>query len=238
MINSRYHFRYDTFICLAGRYYVILDLLRDKYLCIPKDELELLRPHLELPVGSQAMERTNSDGASADPTNLLDELIKDGLVTLHPQTGSVVSKPCRPTTTELNDELPGVTLRACLRFLPAFLYSAIASDRALKQDPITNTAQRVAERKRQLKRHSTPHYSSRQLIAVFNRLRPLYPRKYLCLFDSLALLKFLSLYQIFPDWVFAVQSEPFRAHCWVQQDEVLLNETVERASLYTQVLTI
>lgn len=76
------------------------------------------------------------------------------------------------------------------------------------------------------------------LLAVFDRLRLFYPRPYLCLFDSLALIHFLARFDLYPDWVFAVRADPFEAHCWVQADAVVLNDTVERVASLHPIMVI
>jgi hypothetical protein len=77
-----------------------------------------------------------------------------------------------------------------------------------------------------------------QLTSIFMRLRPFFPRDFLCLFDSLALLEFLAMYDIFPTWVFGVSLEPWSAHCWLQQDSCVLDDDVEGAAGYTPVMII
>ena len=76
------------------------------------------------------------------------------------------------------------------------------------------------------------------LVHDFLSLRPLFPRKYLCLFDSLALLEFLSKYGLHPSWVFGVQPDPFEAHCWLQHQDTILNDTVEVVSTYTPIMAV
>jgi hypothetical protein len=74
------------------------------------------------------------------------------------------------------------------------------------------------------------------LVHTFLSLRPLYPREYLCLFDSLCLVHFLAQFGHFPQWIFGVKLEPFGAHCWVQSGDVVLNDTVEVIGQYTPIL--
>jgi hypothetical protein len=74
--------------------------------------------------------------------------------------------------------------------------------------------------------------------AIFFRLRPWFPRSYLCLFDALALLEFLAARRLYPDWIFGVQAQPFGAHCWVQADKVLVNEGLEYANQFTPIMTV
>jgi hypothetical protein len=73
---------------------------------------------------------------------------------------------------------------------------------------------------------------------VFERLRLFYPRSYLCLFDSLALIHFLARFDVYPDWVFGVNADPFEAHCWVQAGNVVLNDTVARVSGFTPIMVV
>lgn len=74
--------------------------------------------------------------------------------------------------------------------------------------------------------------------AIFRKLRPWYPRSYLCLFDALALVEFLAQRRHFPTWVFGVQAQPFGAHCWVQAGDTLLNEGAEFANQFTPIMTV
>ena len=76
------------------------------------------------------------------------------------------------------------------------------------------------------------------LVQRFVRLRPMYPRAYLCLFDSLALLRFLASHHVFPDLIFGVIAEPFEAHCWLQNGSVIVNDDLERIAHYTPILSI
>lgn len=79
----------------------------------------------------------------------------------------------------------------------------------------------------------------RELVTVFETLRPIfYTANSACLFDSLLLLEFLYRYGFFPTWVFAVQMEPFSAHCWVQQDEFVLNDRTINTNLFTPIMAI
>ena len=76
------------------------------------------------------------------------------------------------------------------------------------------------------------------LVSVFDRLRWFYPRSYLCLFDALALIHFLARFHVYPDWVFGVNADPFEAHCWVQAGGIVLNDTVERVSAFTTLMSV
>lgn len=76
------------------------------------------------------------------------------------------------------------------------------------------------------------------LSASFNRTRRILPIDTVCLLDSLALHRFLARHGPPPHLVIGVRLNPFAAHCWVQQDDVVLNDAVERATTYTPILVV
>jgi hypothetical protein len=79
---------------------------------------------------------------------------------------------------------------------------------------------------------------TRRLVSIFNLLRPLFPKDYVCLFDSISLLDFLARYHCFPRLVFAVTLDPWAAHCWVQDRNIVFNEDPETASKYLRILVV
>ena len=121
----------------------------------------------------------------------------------------------------------------------AFFFASARASLKLRWFSMHRTVQSVKVRK---DRHRRPEvsddYTLRQLVAVFHQLRPFYGRRYRCLYDSLALIEFLAHYRFYPKWVFGVTAEPFNAHCWVQLNECILNDTVERVGCYTPIMVI
>ncbi|HET9388243.1 MAG TPA: lasso peptide biosynthesis B2 protein [Steroidobacteraceae bacterium] len=59
-----------------------------------------------------------------------------------------------------------------------------------------------------------------------------------CLSDSLSLIEYLAWHDIYPDWVFGVQARPFAAHCWVQHDALVFNDTAEHVRTYTPIMIV
>ena len=86
--------------------------------------------------------------------------------------------------------------------------------------------------------HASDVERVRTLVKAFDALRPWYPRPYLCMFDSLALLHFLAWHGVFPEWVFGVTAEPFKAHCWVRAGTTVLNDTLERTGAFTPIMQV
>lgn len=228
-----------VFLCRAKRHWVILDVNRDKYLCIDRREFEALGPSLRgweeilppgEPAGAPAPEASNA--FATDLLNL-DILTRD----------PVQAKDARPTpytlpTDALDPDSPSGTL-SCTRAV-SFFASAAQSSRQLQRQRFQSTVEFVRTRRLRRAHHARPFdlERARSLLAVFDRLRLFYPRAYLCLFDSLALIHFLARFDLYPDWVFGVNADPFEAHCWVQADGVVLNDTVERVSAFTPIMHV
>lgn len=76
----------------------------------------------------------------------------------------------------------------------------------------------------------------RSLVSCFLALRPFYPRDYNCLFDSLALSRFLRERGASGDWVFGVRGAPFAAHCWVEIEGAPVNDDPDFVAPYVPIL--
>lgn len=119
-----------------------------------------------------------------------------------------------------------------------FWQSARTASRLLKSQHICETVRRVRERRRAASDRDIDAESIRRHTAIFRKLRPWYPRPYLCLWEALALVEFLARRRLYPLWVFGVQAQPFGAHCWIQVGDVLLNEGTEYAGQFTPIMAV
>lgn len=70
------------------------------------------------------------------------------------------------------------------------------------------------------------------------RLRPWFPGAQACLFDSLALSRFMMDAGQSVDWVVGVKARPFAAHSWVEQDGEILNDDCETCAPFTEILRV
>jgi hypothetical protein len=72
---------------------------------------------------------------------------------------------------------------------------------------------------------------------TFDRLRRFTPIARSCLLDSLALDRWLGRtagYRL----VFGVTAKPFAAHCWLQTEDAVLNDSYDRVSRYMPILAL
>ncbi|WP_140725802.1 lasso peptide biosynthesis B2 protein [Pseudomonas sp. Hp2] len=74
--------------------------------------------------------------------------------------------------------------------------------------------------------------------AAFRSVRPYVPLDTCCLPDSIAMVRFLAKRGFHAQLVFGVTGEPFSAHCWVQHDAIVLNDTVGHAAAHTPIRVI
>jgi hypothetical protein len=230
-----------VFICRGKRHWVILDVNRDKYLCVDRRQFEALGPSLQ---GWEESTSPSGSGAAPVPedavalaSNLLDlDILSDR---------ATHAKDARPTayplpTEALDPDLPVCSRRSSGTHAGSFFSSSARASRELRRQRFQLTVEAVRARKsRNASRGDRPDFErTRSLVSVFERLRLFYPRSYLCLFDSLALIHFLARFDVYPDWVFGVNADPFEAHCWVQAGNVVLNDTVARVSGFTTIMYV
>ncbi|MGB6449413.1 MAG: lasso peptide biosynthesis B2 protein, partial [Steroidobacteraceae bacterium] len=125
-----------------------------------------------------------------------------------------------------------------LRKSALFLLACRRADIALRRQSFETVVSDVEIRKRRGRADSPAPGRAVRLAAVFDALRPIYPRPYLCTFDSLALVHFLAYHRLHARWVFGVRADPFYAHCWVQYGDTLLNDAVERVLPLTPIMAV
>jgi transglutaminase superfamily protein len=116
----------------------------------------------------------------------------------------------------------------------AFLTACVRADATLRLRSFSKTVESIARRPR---REAGVDAVCAAALA-FRRMRPYYPRAYLCMFDSLALIHFLALRGLGADFVFGVDLTPFEAHCWVQCGDVVLNDDINVVRRYTPIMLV
>jgi transglutaminase superfamily protein len=231
----------DVYVCMTEGHGVFLDLKRDKYSAVM------------FPTPQEASGQEAPNGAPVTLAQKLaaqrDELLQAGLLTKDPVTG----RPIEGAPIEgvqghifgLDDQRAfGLTGEAAAGLnitfgeMWDFFTASWQASRDLKGKHIAMIVENVRRRKAKVGGQASNLEKVRRLTAVYRRLRPWYPRKYLCLYDSLALVKFMAKRKVYPLWVFAVQAQPFGAHCWVQNERLLLNEGSEYAGQFTPIMAI
>jgi hypothetical protein len=226
-----------VFLCRGKRHWVILDVNRDKYLCVDRRQFDALGPSLQGWEGSGPEATPLAD----DAATLAKDLLGLGILSDRAAHAKDALPTAYPLPTEAPDpDLPARPRRWSYIHAGSFFLSSARASRELQRQRFQLTVEFVRARKSRNAARAGPLdiERARSLAAVFDRLRWFYPRSYLCLFDSLALVHFLARFQVYPDWVFGVNADPFEAHCWVQAGSVVLNDTVARISGFTPIMYV
>ncbi|HVW70034.1 MAG TPA: lasso peptide biosynthesis B2 protein [Steroidobacteraceae bacterium] len=233
MTSDSYFLSPHVHVCLAGRQVVLLDLERDKYLAI-----EQTQPLARWVRGWPA---PPGDGAAAAAENgLLAKMLAQGLLVTDPLVGKeaapVVTERAHTAVVEFDLDVHTPVRFAQLRHLFA---AYLGARWALRHWPIKKVIQVARERKPGVSAAAWDMKAVRTLVMAFVQLRPLfYGAQGACLLDSLTLIRFLARYGLQPQWIFGVKTDPFYAHCWVQHDGYVLNDTPDYIKGFTPILVV
>jgi hypothetical protein len=227
--------------CVSGQHVVLMDLERDKYVAVVPAH-RLAAWVRGWPVGSIHTPDPSLDvDAGADA--LVAQMLAHGMLVSDPHVGkpAVPVSAARATRSLVEFDLD-VRPRAAGALLLRFGRSYLQAQLSLKLRPIQAIVETVRDRKSlwtsRGAREADP-VRLRALVSAFTRLRPLfYTLRSACLLDSLTMVRFLDAEGIHPEWVFGVKTDPFDAHCWVQQGEVVLNDAPDRVRQYSPILVV
>lgn len=202
------------------------------------------------PVEATALlaDATACQQASATPSGsdaesrLLAKMIEQGLLVKDASIGKeacpVVAEPPEYAIVEYDlNSRPSTTLEHLWRVCTAYT----SAKWALRRRPIKEVVEAARLRK---KEETSPSGrldldTVRPLVTAFVYLRPLFfTSKEACLLDSLTLVNFLAGYSVFPQWVFGVKTDPFYAHCWVQQGGFVFNDTPDYVRGFSPILVV
>ena len=209
------HLRKDVFAAQIGDDLVLLDLIGDRYLCVPG-----LRSGPRLSAHRRTLCGVTSDQAAA--------LSKAGLLA---EFRSPVSRlPALPTrgldpSCDVEPSHADRLRLACSvmdlvqGYVGRPLHEVLATSRAAVEVR-TPAAPDAAEREARLFRR----------LAVW---APIGPK---CLARSFLLRRFLRRAGCDAQWVFGVRTWPFGAHCWLQHGDVVLDDAPERLAQFEPIL--
>jgi hypothetical protein len=231
------HLAEGVYFCISQNHGIFLDLKRDMYSAIP------------VPGAPEDGGASNVAGALEDAFRChRDMLLSEGLIAASDEAGSAIGAFLKIERPNINIFHPddarafglgggeGAAISISgMDLMDAFAASWRAS-RLLRRRHIAEVVEAVRTRKAHREAGAVEDY--RREVAIFRRLRPWYPRSYLCLWDALALIEFLARRRLFPDWIFGVQAQPFSAHCWLQANGFMLNENTEYAGQFTPIMAV
>lgn len=238
---ARYGLARHVFVCADEEYVVVLDVKQDRYFTLEGAKTAALTP---LVAGWPAMSAVDGsgDGAGLTADEAAAPLLRQGWL-LELPAPSKEATPVRLTSaqTELLADATTDSVPIGVRAVANFVFASVFAKLALRFSRFEKSIRRVAARRAA---HADADGSvdiarARQLVDIFGRLRVfLFSHREECLHDSLALLEFLARYDVLPRWAFGVRARPFVAHCWVQFDDMVFNDTVEHVTSYTPIMVV
>jgi hypothetical protein len=209
-------------LCAASNRLILLDVRQDRYLMMPDDVDRDLRGWLE-------------DEARLAPPRVIRLLSQAGIL----RDGDGRPTSAGPFAVAIPATLAGPPAeRGIGRIRDAARVGALvaASWLALRCKPLQQILH-DAER-RQIPPGAAPSARIPAAVGSFDRARTYVPVARRCLLDSLALQAWLRRHREHSRLVFGVTGQPFAAHCWLQNDHAILNDSYERVSRFTPILAI
>lgn len=207
-----------VYIATIGDDVVLLDTIADAYVCVP-DGVRLIRP--------------SSDHVSLAPADdaVLAAMIDAGLVE---EVGAPAPRriPRRPTA-DLGEPGAGELHASDVLAFVGALWDLLWRYRGRTLGEIIRFATRDA-----LGRSDVVLPGVARRARAFQRLAVWLPMPRKCLVRSFVLLRFLQRTGCSASWVFGVTTWPFRAHCWLQVGETILDDTADRIVEYEPILRI
>lgn len=230
----RYRLMDHVFVCAHDGHVVILDLRGDRYYTLdPHNAGAVAGAVRGWPI---AVQRSSAE----DEADVAQALLEKGILSEAETSGKdatpvVVNAPTREV---LPDEF-GTRPRLSWRTITGFLRSTAAAAMAIRRWPLERVIEHVRLRN-EAHRHAVPDVNEVQrLVTQFAAMRPvLFSARDACLFESLALSEFLARHGVHPVWIFGVQARPFAAHCWLQLNGTVLNDTVDHVIGYTPIMAV
>jgi transglutaminase superfamily protein len=238
---AKYYLKEHAFIRKVRRHWIILDAHHDEYYCIPAALFSSIAPLIH---GSdQECHSDTSDSACRREgvAEIETELVSRGVLGLFEERRENPSESNLMTPTSvLRIDSGRIPAASRMAMLPTFLLACAIADRRLRNHTFESTIQAARARRTRNACDAIPFDITRAqwLVSVFESLRLWYPRAYLCMFDSFALLEFMALHRLYPLWTFGVSSDPFQAHCWLQAGNIAINDSLSRISYYTPIMSV
>ncbi len=245
-----------VYSCVTEDHVVLLDLERDKYVGVAREQMGQLAERVKgwplagavaagnHPAGTGASDGSfgaRSPGSRAE--GVFSKMLAAGMLTTDPAVGKEARPVQLPEAASVPLIQPDLDWRPAIRAVDVarFLFAAAVTTLAMRLLPIRAVITGLAKRKRAAGESAgaVDTAVARRATEAFIRLRPLlFGAQDACLYDSLALARFLSYYGQYPTCVIGVQTSPFGAHCWVQDGAFVFNDDPENVRRFTPILAV
>jgi len=240
-VPLRFRFAAHVYTCDIAGNTILLDVRRDRYLGFGPDAVRFFSQHIRDLCASNDTPASSTLGTNAatdcEAADALESLIANG--TIVPDDGAPLAPrdSIQRAETGLADEYIDTEAKVRWRDVAAFFFAAILTLVLLHTTSLERTLK--LSRGDRTRTSDFDAEKARRLMQVFSRLRTLcYTAHNECLFNSVAARHFLSLYGIRPRIVIGVAVSPFKAHCWLQHERVVVNDRSQMVRGYYPILVV
>jgi len=230
--------------CVTEDHVVLLDLDRDKYVGVAREQVSALARRVRgwprLGIAQPDDVAGNTPGKRAE--SVFSKMVTAGMLTTDANIGKEASPVDVPAAAEalVQPELnwrPRITFLDLVRFLLASMLTSLSMRLLPLRSVMTGAMRRKAEGVAAW--GPVNIVRARRATEAFIRMRPLlFGSQDACLYDSLALARFLSYYRQYPACVIGVRTAPFGAHCWIQEAGFVFNDAPEYVRRFTPILAV
>jgi hypothetical protein len=201
---------------MVGDDLVLLDAEADAYFCLPGIGQVRIAPDGQVLDAPEALARALIEAELASPSST-------------PARDRPAALPMARTARRLLDKVGTLDQRPTARRWRA-LARAVLVARAGRSQPFAQLIAGAPARPQALSQNFLAD------LAFYRRLTPWLPIDGACLFRSHMLRAYLRALGHDAAWVFGVSVWPFHAHCWLQVDDVVLDDEADRLSSYRPIL--
>ena len=220
-----YAFRRGVSYAILGESVIILDVAANRYFLASK-------------AASDALQKASSGRDIADAEHAaLEPLIERGILFAVPGGSAIAPAPSNLPIGDILNEEPR---KPRWRDFFHVLYDIVLYERRLRRGSLSELLGKRGSRQvaRRRKSPRDDAAASRSIAFAYRRAGMLFPTIDRCLPRSLALASTLARRGIECDLVLGVALGPFSAHCWVQKEGVVLNDSLEHVRNFTPILVV
>lgn len=213
--------RNDLYHCVSGDRTILLDAAAGRYFCLP-------------PAGEAAFRALVAEEADAEQMRWL---ARQDLLGKVGDGAPLEAKAHQPVSASPPMDINMHPTLASLAAVSAARMVAIAALRIRGFGRLyRHLRYRAQHQPARTARYAEPFVS--ELAATFLATDMLFGRTDRCLPRSLAFLAMCHRHLYFPSLVIGVRTNPFVAHCWVQDANYVLNDTVDQVRIFTPMMTL
>jgi hypothetical protein len=216
-----FHLRQNLFFCSCSGRTIFLDVNGDRYFCLVDRDDETFR---RLKLG---------DDTSASHDRI-EQLIRSRIIYEDPAPTSIadttVLQPVREIEFRIYRPAVGEKAHAIRRQLSMAL--------RLRYGGLASTFDHLRRKRDKLTLPESRDDNWPRVISSFASTTMLRPRSGHCLTSSLAMLSYAFELGLDADLVLGVRAAPFSAHCWLQEGDRIINDTLENVSRFIPIMTV